>query len=155
MVLSWHDKLYCLSLLANCSFFFTQLKCILPFVVSLVYFWLLWREWVTPSSSAPTAITLLDHMYCNYLFMNLLPHQTLWSSSMAGATSYFQASIAVLSLNKCFDEWRNNNSQHIVLSSRLCSNALQILTLILTTVIWSIIIISNLQIRINDSKVFM
>lgn len=67
----------------------------------------------------------------------------------------FTASIAVLSLNKCFDEWRSNNSQHTVLSSRLCSNALQILTLILTTIIWSIIIISNLQIRINDSKEFM
>lgn len=66
----------------------------------------------------------------------------------------FTASITVLSFIKCFDEWRNNISQHTVLSSRLCSNALQILTLILTTIIWSIIIISNLQIRINDSKEF-
>lgn len=92
MVLPWHDKLYCLSLLANCSFFFTQLKCILPSVVSLVFFFGFFGE--------NESLSLLQHLllspcliilYCNYLFINLLPHQTLWSSSMAGATSYFHS----------------------------------------------------------------
>lgn len=155
MVLPWHDKLYCLSLLANCSFF-THLNASYPLQFPLSFFL---------ASLERISLFLFFSTYCYHpAWSYCIVITYLWIFSLTrlyGPPPWlephliFTASIAVLSLNKCFDEWRNNISQHTVLSSRLCSNALQILTLILTTIIWSIIIISNLQIRINDSKEFM